>query len=415
MESVNMEQIDFDKLNLEELPTEQLTSMQKTLQKLVAAVQEISKNGTAQVKLSVAKLRAKVEALQSIPSALKNQNELTRAQARTSENLVTLASNCIETECEEISSELKNLEGVEELLQKQDRLLCKALRLTISCARATNKLVDESVESIEIRPMNSTKVIQGPTQSTSRVSEEDHPHTEEGNEHMTLLASDDRLNLRFRCSCGLFGQMAHVAIPNLKQPLARAKTVNDMFQLANIASISEQECWSDERKELELRRKHSQYLTPYGLAVAIDAHRRRCPLYAKRVEEAKGVRYDHPAIYPWPCEYPIGDILAEAIMMLDQIEMPLLDHHMDRRTFIALPPSFARLDSEISYEDNVMPHVYRDFGTLANKLLTAREIMKAIVIVWPDKLPESRQMRQLLISIERHLQDGGTLAFVPSL
>ncbi|CAJ0593256.1 unnamed protein product [Cylicocyclus nassatus] len=157
MESANMEQNDFDKLNLEELPTEQLTTMQKTLQQLVAAVQEISKNGTAQVKLSVTKVRAKVEALQAIPSALKNQNELTRAQARTSENLVTLASNCIESECEEISSELKNLEGVEELLQKQDRLLCKALRLTISCARATNKLVDESVESIEIRPMNSTK------------------------------------------------------------------------------------------------------------------------------------------------------------------------------------------------------------------------------------------------------------------
>ncbi|CAJ0607110.1 unnamed protein product [Cylicocyclus nassatus] len=104
-------------------------------------------------------------------------------------------------------------------------------------------------------------------------------------------------------------------------PLARAKTVNDIFELANIASISEQE--------------------------SMDAHRRRCPLYAKR-EEARGMKYDHPTIYPWPCEYPIGDILAGAIMMLGQIEMPLLNHHMDHHTFIALPPSFVRLDSEMA-------------------------------------------------------------------
>ncbi|CAJ0591302.1 unnamed protein product [Cylicocyclus nassatus] len=76
-------------------------------------------------------------------------------------------------------------------------------------------------------------------------------------------------------------------------------------------------------------------------------------------------------------------------MMLDQIETPLLNHHVDRRTFIALPPLFARLGSEMAYEDNVILYIYRDFGTLANKLLTAREIMKAVVIVWPDNLPES--------------------------
>ncbi|CAJ0607989.1 unnamed protein product [Cylicocyclus nassatus] len=504
--SESPEAINLDKMSLEEVPTDQLLTMQKTLEKLVASIEDISKKGSIQVKLSTTALKERVEALRGVPSALREHNEHTRAQSRNAENLEALASSCIETECEQVCSEIQALEEVGELLVKQRGLTSQALQLLTKCsqgirdrtqiareyARRVNDKMRErmkasydrekGVESCPAPPKVGDRVymrIPSEKQSSSHpklanpwegpyrvieasensalitlinqdkepvrvpfdllrklpqgISDEPlltrksrgkrgRPKKNKTQEvpcnkislFRTLLASDDRLNLRFRCSCGLFGQMAHVAIPGLKHPLARAKTVNDMFELANIASISEQECWSDERKERELRRKHSQYLSPYGLAVAMDAHRRRCPLYAKRVEEARGMKYDHPAIYPWPCEYPIGDILAEAIMMLDQIEMPLLNHHMDRRTFIALPTSFARLDSEVAYEDNVILYIYRDFGTLASKLLTAREVMKAVVIVWPDNLPESRQMRQLLISIERHLQDGGTLAFLPS-
>ncbi|XGW34305.1 hypothetical protein V3C99_018279, partial [Haemonchus contortus] len=68
----------------------------------------------------------------------------------------------------------------------------------------------------------------------------------------TLLGIDHPLNLRRQCQCGLFGQMAHVALPGLKHPMARSKKVLDMFQLANVASIAEQACWGDERKEEEL-------------------------------------------------------------------------------------------------------------------------------------------------------------------
>ncbi|VDP45195.1 unnamed protein product [Heligmosomoides polygyrus] len=57
----------------------------------------------------------------------------------------------------------------------------------------------------------------------------------------TMVLADDVLNLRRRCNCGLFGQMAHVALPELKNLMARSKKVHDMFQLANQAKKNEQQ------------------------------------------------------------------------------------------------------------------------------------------------------------------------------
>uniref|UniRef100_A0A7I4YH86 Integrase-type domain-containing protein n=1 Tax=Haemonchus contortus TaxID=6289 RepID=A0A7I4YH86_HAECO len=65
----------------------------------------------------------------------------------------------------------------------------------------------------------------------------------------TLLGIDHPLNLRRQCQCGLFGQMAHVALPGLKHPMARSKKVLDMFQLANVAFIAEQVEQVGEMKE----------------------------------------------------------------------------------------------------------------------------------------------------------------------
>ncbi|VDL86516.1 unnamed protein product, partial [Nippostrongylus brasiliensis] len=92
----------------------------------------------------------------------------------------------------------------------------------------------------------------------------------------------------------------------LRHPMARSKRVGDMFQLANVASISEQECWGEERKERELRMKNSAYLTPYGLALAIQAHARRCSDFAQAVEQAQGINFEHPALFPWPVRYDVG-------------------------------------------------------------------------------------------------------------
>ncbi|EYC13483.1 hypothetical protein Y032_0043g738 [Ancylostoma ceylanicum] len=221
------------------------------------------------------------------------------------------------------------------------------------------------------------------------------------------------LNLRYRCTCGLFGQMAYVAIPGLKHPMARSKKVLDMYQLANVASISEQQCWGDERKEMELRKKNSPYLTPYGLALAMDAHRRRCHGYAERLDAAKRMRFEHPAVFPWPVDFNVGDYITMAISMLDHVEAPCLTNNTDHDVFIALPSSFSQVNAGVAYEDNVNIYVYADFSTLAEKLMKT-QITRSIVVVWPDRMPESRPMRQLLISLERHLQCGGTLAFFPS-
>ncbi|VDL76646.1 unnamed protein product [Nippostrongylus brasiliensis] len=92
--------------------------------------------------------------------------------------------------------------------------------------------------------------------------------------------------------------MAHVALPSLRNLVARSKRVGDMFQLANVASINEQECWGDERKEQELWMKNSAYLTAYRLALAIEAHALRCSALAQADEQAQVINFEHPALFP---------------------------------------------------------------------------------------------------------------------
>ncbi|VDL87126.1 unnamed protein product, partial [Nippostrongylus brasiliensis] len=219
---------------------------------------------------------------------------------------------------------------------------------------------------------------------------------------LSLLGIDHPLHLRHQCGCGLFNQMAHVALPSLSHPMARAKKVNDMFQLANVASIAEQSCWGDERKEEELRKKNSSYITPYGLALAVDAHRRRCDVYAEAVDKARGVQLEHSAVFPTPLNYDLGDRLVTAIAMLDHTRLPGTIHR-DQDVFLALPPPFARLNAEVDYPSHVVPFVYPDWSALAQKMI-AMPITTSVIIVWPESTPESRQMRQVLIALERHLQ-----------
>ncbi|VDK83120.1 unnamed protein product [Cylicostephanus goldi] len=102
----------------------------------------------------------------------------------------------------------------------------------------------------------------------------------------------------------------------------------------------------------------------------------------------------------------------EAITMLEQLEPPAPARSTEREVFIAVPVAFAKVNAEIGYEDNITVYIYTDFGTLANKLLN-HVITKSIIVIWPQTMPESRPMRQLLISLERHLADGGALAFFP--
>uniref|UniRef100_A0A7I4YV80 RNA-directed DNA polymerase n=1 Tax=Haemonchus contortus TaxID=6289 RepID=A0A7I4YV80_HAECO len=229
----------------------------------------------------------------------------------------------------------------------------------------------------------------------------------------TLITMDHPLNLRRKCDCGLFDQMAHVALPTLKHPMARSKRVADMFQLANVASISEQECWGDERKEEELRMKNSQFMSPYGLALAMEAHRRRCHIYAEAIDAAQGMKFDHPALFPWPVKYDVGGHITTALAMLKHIKLPGTSAAIGQPVFLALPQGFARMHMEVDYDDAVTIYVYENWEFLAQKLLEVN-IFTAIIVVWPGSMPSGRSMRQLLIALERHLQPGGTLLFFPS-
>ncbi|VDP41294.1 unnamed protein product [Heligmosomoides polygyrus] len=218
---------------------------------------------------------------------------------------------------------------------------------------------------------------------------------------------------RYRCDCTLFGQMAHVALPSLAHPMVRSKKVQDMFELDNVTSISEQACWGEERQEEELRKKNSPNITAYGLALDIDAHRRRCHRYAVAVEEAKGKRFDHSSVFAWSVPYDYGNNLTTAIALLQHTRLPGPRSSAEQEIFIALPSSFARANAEVISPENVTLYVYADWSTLAKKMLTMK-ITTSIIIVWPDEMPESRPMRQVLICLERHLQCGGALAFFPS-
>ncbi|KAK6024927.1 hypothetical protein OSTOST_09187 [Ostertagia ostertagi] len=97
-----------------------------------------------------------------------------------------------------------------------------------------------------------------------------------------------------------------------------------------------EECWGDERKEEELRMKNSQFLSPYGLALAMQAHRRRCHIYSEAIEAAQGMRFEHPALFPWAVKYDIGAHITTALAMLKHISVPGASTVTHQRVFLGL-------------------------------------------------------------------------------
>ncbi|RCN32771.1 hypothetical protein ANCCAN_21418 [Ancylostoma caninum] len=181
--------------------------------------------------------------------------------------------------------------------------------------------------------------------------------------------------------------MSYCALSDLKHSLACSKIFNDMFELANIASISEEECWSNSDKERELRKKNSQYMSPYGIALAIDAHRKRCPEYHRRSTSPKGSGSNTQPCSRGACV----TIWARCSCAAAEL-----------------------VNAEIDYNEALTIYVYDEWSKLAKKLIETQRT-PSIITVWPDKMPESRAMRQLLIALERHQQTGGSLMFFLSL
>ncbi|VDO59738.1 unnamed protein product [Haemonchus placei] len=120
-----------------------------------------------------------------------------------------------------------------------------------------------------------------------------------------------------------------------------------MFKLANVASISEQDGWGDERKEEELRMKNSQFMSPYGLALAIEAHRRPCHIYAEAIDAAQGMRLDHPQLFPWPVEYDVGGHITTALASLKHVKLSRTSAAVGQPVFLALPAGIATHGSRL--------------------------------------------------------------------
>ncbi|VDP47241.1 unnamed protein product [Heligmosomoides polygyrus] len=123
-------------------------------------------------------------------------------------------------------------------------------------------------------------------------------------------------------------------------------------------------------------------------------------------------RFDHSDVFERPVNYDLGGHLTTAIAMLDHVRLPgAIAQEQD--IFLALPQPFSRVHPDVDYPENVIVFVYQNWSTLAHKMISM-PVTTSVIVVWPDILPESREMRQVLIALERHLQCGGALAFFPS-
>ncbi|EYC45084.1 hypothetical protein Y032_0439g1492 [Ancylostoma ceylanicum] len=106
--------VELEALLLDE-PTQsqQLAARKATLDKLMHAVQGITKQNVAQVTVSVKTIHDRLLALRNVPSLLESQVDGgTRSQSRTSEELASLAEAYIDGECTKIGSELEKLKKV---------------------------------------------------------------------------------------------------------------------------------------------------------------------------------------------------------------------------------------------------------------------------------------------------------------
>ncbi|RCN42221.1 integrase core domain protein [Ancylostoma caninum] len=194
----------------------------------------------------------------------------------------------------------------------------------------------------------------------------------------------DPLHLLYACTCGIFNEKAQVALPGLRNNLARTKKVKNLFELANVASTALEPAWGKWRKENELTKKQSTHLTVIGLSCAISAHRSFCHDFAVAAMARR-----------------------EYLTQFDDDDMPT------NSIILALPQSFAKVETEGEREPSVKFVVYNHLDDMADQL-NKIAISASIRWVWPNRMPRSDQMRRCMQAIERHLQCGGTLDCFPA-
>ncbi|KIH58263.1 hypothetical protein ANCDUO_11534 [Ancylostoma duodenale] len=168
--------------------------------------------------------------------------------------------------------------------------------------------------------------------------------------HLLRRPTPQKIHLFHPCTCNIFHAKAQTALPSLRSDLARPKPVNNMFQLANFASIVLDPFWGDRRKELELLNKDSKHLTVLGLAHAIAAHRSSCYAFEMALKAAHGKRIVHPPFLPQYSGHHIESYYAQAIEHPDQVPQNY-DDSPANPTIIAMPLPFLRGETELEESD----------------------------------------------------------------
>ncbi|KAL6723466.1 hypothetical protein Aduo_018470 [Ancylostoma duodenale] len=163
----------------------------------------------------------------------------------------------------------------------------------------------------------------------------------------------DQLHLLHPCTCGIFNERAQVALPGLRNNLARTKKVKNLFELANVASIALEQ-W---RKENELMKKQSTHLSVIGLSCAISAHRSFCHDFAVAVREKEGQHLHHPDIFARNPGYDISIFYAQAMARREHLTQFDDDDMPTNSIILALPQSFAKVETEVEREPSVVTHV----------------------------------------------------------
>ncbi|KAK6058942.1 hypothetical protein COOONC_03464 [Cooperia oncophora] len=213
-----------------------------------------------------------------------------------------------------------------------------------------------------------------------------------GEKSRRRAAQEDPLHLFHPCTCNIFRTKAQTALPSLRSDLARSKPVNNMFELANVASIVLDPFWGDRRKGEELVAKESKHLLRLPLidlafmprkrrinrarsvlgrstqgrrtscqgietSPAIAAHRSSFYAFKTALRNAQGKRIVHPPLFPAFPGYHIDSYYAQALERLDQITKDY-DDSPANPTIVALPLSFIRAEKDLEEDDKVSIEVY---------------------------------------------------------
>ncbi|VDP18542.1 unnamed protein product [Heligmosomoides polygyrus] len=434
----------------EEGEGDRVQALQSQVTTLMEQVQKLTQQA-AQVRSSLITMTKGLQALQNLPERVHEKlwrDSDTRQTAKNRDEVTKKLHELADKDCEAVSGEFEKVEQFinqfsqwqgynwDQLIAEQNEFYEQAQH-DDQCIRQLAKLLArEQQQHADVEEMDfrntMRKVREGCSITQTELPQFDPAHAEQvlGRRKLSHgqskdastevaekprievgLPHEDPLHLFHPCDCGIFHTKAQTALPSLRSDLARSKPVNNMFELANVASIVLDPFWGDRRKEEELMAKESKHLTVLGLAHAIAAHRSCCFTFNRALRAAEGKRIIHPSLFPSFPGYNIDSYYAQAMERLDQIPRDY-DDSPANPTIVALPLAFLRAEKDLEEDCRVKIMVYTTLDALA-ALLNERPISGAIVFIWPDTMPATSHLNNAMQALERHLQCGGTLDMYP--